>query len=148
MVSGFPSSVRGGLDKAAPNHHTYGELLDMAFPYYLSIGMTSDEYWNGSNDLKPAFRKAHKMRIRDLNHGYWLQGRYIYDALWQVSPLFRAFSKAKEPVPYPDRPYAIDAEEVKQREEEKKRQEYEKSLAGMKSRMEKWNKVFWQKHNK
>ena len=30
------------------------------FPYYLSIGMTADEFWNGDNGLPKAFREADK----------------------------------------------------------------------------------------
>lgn len=139
MVSGFPSSTGGNPNEVVPRLYTYGELLDLAFPYYLSIGMTATEYWDGENELKPAFRKAHKEKMKRDNLMMWLQGKYIYDAMLSVYPLFNGLSKRNEPYPYVKEPYVIDDEERKQRERETAKAKYEKSLADMKKRMEKWN---------
>jgi hypothetical protein len=129
----------GDLNEVVPHSYTYGELLDTAFPYYLSIGMTASEFWDGENDLKPAFRKAHKEKLRRENLMMWLQGRYIYDAMLSVYPLFNGLSKRNEPYPYVKEPYVIDDEERKQRERAEAKRKYEKSLADMKSVMKRWN---------
>ena len=147
MVSGEPSFVGGNLKKVV-THYTYAELLDKMFPYYLSIGMTASEYWDGENDLKKAFREAYKMRANENNFNLWLQGKYIYDALISVSPVLNPLSKKKEPFPYSDHPYDLFEEDRKARLEAKKRKEYEEAIAKMKARMESWNKQFKNKRKK
>lgn len=133
-------------NEVAPHSsYTYTELLDLAFPYYLSIGMSPEQYWDGENEWKKAFRKAHQIKTNNENLMMWLQGRYIYDALCMVSPLFNALSKRKEPYPYITEPYAIDKEHIEKKQKEKKEKEYEQAIAKMKDRMEKWNERFRQK---
>lgn len=148
MVSGLPSSTGGNQKEVAPRSYTYGELLDLAFPYYLSIGMTPEQYWDGESEWKIAFRKAHKKKINDQNLMMWLQGRYIYDAVGSLYPLFNALSKKKEPYPYVSEPYAIGKEEKEQREKEKARRQYEQRIADMHTRMNKWNERFKQRKSR
>ena len=38
----------------------------------------------------------------------WEQGLYIYEALCDVSPILRAFSKATKPLQYPQQPYGLE----------------------------------------
>lgn len=72
---------------------TYTEIFEECFPYYLSIGMTYELFWEGDVTLPKLYRKAEKMRqeqqLNDINFKAWLQGRYIYDALIFASPLMR-----------------------------------------------------------
>lgn len=138
-MSGPPSFLGDSPVKATPLY-THTEILDKAFPYYLSIGMTAEEYWDGDSDYKRAFREAHKMKTREQNFNKWLQGMYIYEALCKVAPLFNAFSKKHEPLPYSQEPYPILAEDIKAKQDQKKREEYEKALSSMKARAEAWNK--------
>ena len=43
---------------------------------------------------------------------------YIYEALCDVSPVLHAFAKSgTKPNPYPDRPYAITTQEIKDKKE-------------------------------
>ena len=60
---------------------TYGEYFKQAFPYFLAIGMTAEEYWEGDPRLAQAFYKAHKLKITMTNQQLWLQGLYIYRAV-------------------------------------------------------------------
>lgn len=69
--------------------------------------MTAEEYWHGDADLTKFYRKANKLKIERKNKELWLQGLYIYDAICAVSPVLRAFSKAKKPSPYPSEPYDL-----------------------------------------
>lgn len=59
--------------------------------YYLSIGMTLDEYWFASPRLVRYYREAHKYRIQMRNQELWLQGLYNFNAFGTV--LANAFSK-------------------------------------------------------
>jgi len=89
----------------------------------MSIGMSYDEFWNQDVLMAKAYRKANELRDKKRNQELWLQGMYIYEALCNVSPLFRFNMKKGQikPEPYPKEPYPITAIEVKEREERDRR---------------------------
>lgn len=101
-------------------------------PYFISIGMTYEQFWYGDVSMPKYYQKAFEMKEkREAKKGKWTiweQGLYIYEALCDVSPILRAFSKAKKPLPYTSKPYDIDeidkigneGETEKQKEEKKK----------------------------
>lgn len=93
----------------------------------MSIGMSYDEFWNQDVALVGVYRKAQDLRDKRRNRELWLQGMYFYEALCDVSPLFR-FSMKKgtiRPEPYAREPYPVTEEEVRERElrEAKKKEE-------------------------
>lgn len=109
---------------------TYTEQFYELFPFYLSIGMTFDQYWNDDCALTVHYRKAHELRTKRKNHEMWLQGLYVYDALCSVSPILQAFAKkGTKPLPYPELPYPISDKEAKEREEERQRANRKKAMA-------------------
>ena len=88
--------------------------------------MTEEQYWDGDTSLVRAYRKADEMRRKRRNEELWLQGAYIYEALCDVSPVLRPFAKAgTKPVPYPEEPYPITVEDMREREEREKREKME-----------------------
>ncbi len=90
---------------------TFTEQFETQCPFYLSIGMTYDEYWYGSADRVIYYRKAYKMKQKRNNDLAWLNGRYVYDALKAIVPALRGLSK--EPVePYLEEPYPYTKEDV------------------------------------
>lgn len=52
-----------------------------ALPFYLSIGMTADEYWFGHPNLVTAYREAWKLKMRHENEVAHLQGFYVHAAV-------------------------------------------------------------------
>jgi hypothetical protein len=97
----------------------------------MSIGMTYDEFWDGDVSLCEVYREAQELRDRKENQALWLQGRYIYEALCDASPLFR-FSMKKgviKPEPYLNEPYPITMAEVREREEREERKKQERMKA-------------------
>lgn len=112
----------GISDEDIPNF--ISKMLDDCFPFYLSIGMTSEEYWEGDPSLVKAYRKAYEIKRDRKNQEMWMQGRYIYDAMARMAPLYNVW-KPKEPTPYPNEPYPLTEKEVEERmlREERKRQE-------------------------
>lgn len=109
---------------------SYTDIFNEQFPYYLSIGMTYDQYWNDDCLLVKYYRKANKMRNDRKNQELWLQGMYIYEALCDVSPILHAFAKSgTKPNPYPDKPYALGEDEVEKRKEEKRKADRAKAKA-------------------
>lgn len=61
-----------------------------------------------------------------MNFEKWLQGRYVYDALCATAPILRAFSKARKPNDYPEKPYDLTPEDRQERLEEEQRERYER----------------------
>ena len=95
---------------------TLAEIFTQAFPYYLSMGMTYNEFWFGTPSLVRAYRKAYDMKRHERNYELWMQGRYIFDAL-RCAPLLVGFpEKGTKPGDYPDMPYQLTEKEAKERE--------------------------------
>lgn len=121
----------------------YTEVFRKQFPYYLSIGMSPDEYWDGDNDLCRYYRKADELKRERKNHALWLQGMYVYDALIRVNPIFHDFVKrGTKPTPYPEEPYPITERAIKESRERKEKATAMKGLEFMKALMASINEKF------
>ena len=143
LVSSSLSATEGsGHNSSLPNF-TYTERFEELFPYYLSIGMTAEQYWDGDCTLAKSYRKAEELRTERRNQEMWLQGMYIYEAICDVSPILHAFAKkGAKPHPYPSRPYAITEKQIQQEREEKERRLAEKGKRFMEALMQSTNKRF------
>ena len=141
MVTSSESADGGG--QSAPFSNSYTKTFYDHFPYYLSIGMTPEQYWDGDPSLAKYYRKSDEIRRERRNQELWLQGMYIYEALCDVSPVLNAFAKkGTKPNPYPDHPYPLS---TKDRDAEKKlreRRERDKARRYMEAKMAKLNKRF------
>ena len=111
----------------------YYEVFHEHEPYYLFLGMSSDEYWNEDSTRVKKYRKMYEYKREERNHEMWLQGLYIYEALLDVSPMFHDFIKKPKPLPYPDKPYALSREEHEEREKSKEQTKMEGFLAKTKA---------------
>ena len=85
------------------------------FPYFLSIGMTYEQFWEEDTDLINDFIKAEQYRQTKLNNQLWLQG--IYERLAIGSCLSKGVKYPKEPIPLSQ----DDVESAKQQRVEKLR---------------------------
>ena len=143
LVSSSLSATEGSGRDSSPPSFTYTERFYEMFPYYLSIGMTSEQYWDGDCTLVKYYRKAEELRNDKRNQELWLQGMYIYDALCDVSPVLHAFAKkGAKPHPYPSKPYPISEKQIRQEREEKERKLIEKGKRFMEAMMQSTNKRF------
>ena len=132
----------GGVTATAPLH-SYGEKFEELFPYYLSLGMTEEQYWDKDCTLVAAYRKAEELRMNRRNQEMWLQGAYFYDALCRVSPILHAFAKkGAKPVPYLSEAYALTEKQVELRQEEHAKGVYDKGKKLMEGFMASHNKKF------
>ena len=135
-------SVEGG-GQSVPFSNSYTDKFYDAFPFYLSIGMTPEQYWDGDSTLAKYYRKAHELQRKRRNEDLWLQGMYIYEALCDVSPILQAFAKrGTKPHPYTDRPYSITSEDREEERKLKEQRDREKAKQYMLSKMAKINKMF------
>lgn len=150
MVSGSLSAFSEGNERNGLSPlFTYTEKFYEQFPYYLSIGMTYDQYWNDDCDLVKYYRQAEEIRNERKNQELWLQGLYVYEAICDVSPVIHAFAKkGTKPIPYVPKPYPLNAKQRIQEEEEKERKIAEKGKKIMESFMCANNKRFKEKAQK
>ena len=130
LVSDSSPFEGGEPDKGFASFISYTEQFYSHLPFYLSIGMTYEQYWNEDCCLVKYYSEAFKLqRYRD-NERMWLQGMYIYEALCDVSPVLRAFAKkGTKPIEYSTQPYAITKEEIERRRIEKEKAKYEQMRA-------------------
>lgn len=127
MVSGSLSVDGGSERKVRSPFLTYTEQFYEVFPYYLSIGMTYDQFWNDDPTLVMYYRQADEMRIERKNQELWLQGLYIYEALCDVAPIMHAMAKkGTKARPYAEQPYPITEKQRRREQEEKERRIAEK----------------------
>lgn len=121
---------------------SYSEIFENQFPYYLSIGMSPAEYWDGDPSLVKAYREAYKTKLKIQNQLLWLQGRYVYDAICQASPIYNAFAKkGTKPIPYTKEPYPL-ATNPREEKESAEKQAYEQNKAYMEAFAMTFNKKY------
>ena len=141
MVTSSESVTGDG--QSVPFSNSYTKVFYDQFPYYLSIGMTSEQYWDDDASLPKYYRKADEMRRERKNQELWLQGMYIYEALCDVSPIMQAFArKGTKPTPYTDHPYPLTVKERKEEKKQREKQERDKARRYMETQMAKINKLF------
>ena len=113
---------------------TYSEIFDDCFPFYLAIGMSYAEYWEGDSSLTRYFRKAYKIKQEQDNNNAWWQGLYFYDAIsTALHNAMRGMGKSKPPAKdYAKQPYELFKKEKTEAEKAKDVQvEQEKAAAWM-----------------
>lgn len=89
-------------------------MFDEAFPFYLSIGMTYEQYWEGDSWLVKDYRKAYEYRRDEMNWQAWLQGMYIYEAIADIAPILHPFAKkGTRARKYAEKPYEFKKPEKK-----------------------------------
>lgn len=135
----------GGVVRPAPRF-AYTEKFYEVFPFYLAIGMTAEQYWDGDCELVRYYRKAAKIRQDLKNQDAWLQGMYVYQAIGNLAPILRAFAKkGVKAIPYPDQPFAFDTKQKDERQEAKREKQDEKAKAYFQALALSLNKKFQEK---
>lgn len=85
MEDGELSVVAPPSDK---HKKTYGEILDELCVFYMSIGVTYEEFWYGDYTKLKYILKAYEMRqereLEKLNESCYLAGLYNYNAFSSV----------------------------------------------------------------
>ena len=103
---------------------TMKNIFEEVFPFYLSIGMTYEQFWEGQPSLVVFYRQADELNRKRRNQEMWLQGRYIYEAIGSFAEILPAFPKKGAKVhPYMDELIPItmaEADECKEREKKEK----------------------------
>ena len=106
---------------------SYTEVFENAFPFYLSIGMTYEQFWEGKPSLTVYYRKANELKRKERNQELWLQGLYIYNAIGAFAEILPAFPKKGAKVhPYMEEPMPLTEKENKERVERKQQEKMER----------------------
>ena len=118
------SDQEGGTNNLTPI--SYKKIFLDQFPFYLSIGMTPEQYWHGDVYNIRAYREAYHLQRQRQNEMLWLQGAYVYDAVLAASPVFHDFAKkGTKALPYMEYPVPLTPKEAREQREEKERRRYE-----------------------
>jgi hypothetical protein len=103
-----------GGNEIIPPERSFTEVFEEAFPIYLVMGMTPEQFWEGSPELAIGFRRADEIRRRRMNEELWLQGIYVAEALnATVGNMFSKGNKNK----YPSEPMPLTEDEQRERRE-------------------------------
>ena len=115
----------GGVTPDEPStSRTYTEIIYEQFPFYLSIGMSSAEYWTGDPILARYFREAYQLKQEQEDSHAWLQGLYVYEALSvALSNSFR--KKGTTAAKYSEQPYLQQKKEKERAAQEDKPDPFE-----------------------
>ena len=94
----------------------FTEIFERLCPYYISIGMTYDQYWRDDPTIAKIYRRVYKIKQEETKWNIYEGGMYTYEALCKVSPVLHAFAKnGTKPLPFSKKPYGI--EKIKEIEE-------------------------------
>ena len=149
LVTDLSSSEGGGGTKGRPSPVSrYTEKFEELCGYYMSIGMTYHDFWDGDCCMVKYYRDKAKRDREHENFNLWLQGAYIYEALLDASPAFNALSKKKKPFPYMEHPVPLSVDESERAKEQENRKKMEQGKEAMKRIAEDFNKRFMEKRKK
>lgn len=75
-------------ERISPSTLSISEFFEEQAPFYLSIGMTHGEYWNGDPELAryslKAFNLKQEREFNNANRISWLQGAYVHNAVYSA----------------------------------------------------------------
>lgn len=144
-VTSSSSNGGGGDNDRQSPHLRYGDKFEELCGYYMSLGMSYQDYWDGDNCMTKYYRKMDEYNMKRKNYESWLQGAYVYEALLCASPLLNAFSKKNEPIPYRSEPIPLTEKDILDKEEREQKKTMEKGKAFMQAMMKSINKKFEEK---
>ena len=148
LVTGIDSETGGNATTALPpnRYDTHTEAFYAVVPFYLSLGMTWNQFWNGDCTMVKYFREAEKIRVNNRNTEMWIQGAYVYKVLEAFAPILPAFPKKGARVgDYLSEPIPLSDKEAKEKEEREAQQASEKGMSQMLGWMKRVNE---KNHNK
>lgn len=122
------SSGNDGDTDTTVSPFPYSDFMERECPYYLAMGMTYEEYWEGSAELTIFFREKAKIERQRKNYEMWLQGAYIYHALMAVAPAFNALAKDHTPSDYLDDVIPQTKQEAEKQKIRKERKRMEEQM--------------------
>ena len=88
---------------------SYTEVFEKQCPFFMSIGMSYQEFWYEDCWIANYYLKAYTIKKDQINEQLWLQGMYVFEAILCASPVLHAFSKkGTKPLPDAEKPFLMD----------------------------------------
>lgn len=118
-------------EKLSTEDKTYTEIFKEALPFYISIGMNVDQFYNEDVTLATIYRKAYDIKNERDNSRLWLQGLYIYDAI--NTSLYNVFCRksGQSAASYTQKPYPINQKQLEEDHEKSVERERAKAKVWM-----------------
>ncbi|MGM9663781.1 MAG: hypothetical protein ACI3XF_02960 [Eubacteriales bacterium] len=89
----------------------------------MSIGVSCNDYWFGDYSFLPFYEQAYETEIEETEYRAWLYGRYVYEAIGDLSPILHAFAKkGAKPIDYPSEPHPATNRQLERLNEKKEAQ--------------------------
>ena len=130
-------------------YSSFTEVFEEMCPYFMSIGVTYEQFWYGDFDICKYALKAEKLRNVKKNNDFWWNSLYIFRALLDASPAFHDFGSGDEVKIKPlDRPLPLTQEEAEEREQQKIRENQEMMMDYLLSYAERHNQQLKEERNK
>lgn len=102
---------------------SFTRIFEYCFPYFLSWGMSYEQFWNGEPSLVKYYLKARELKVQEDNTNAWLQGIYFTQAL--NSALSNVFAEKKsDRVQYFEKPIAVTKEQIEIERAKKEEEEF------------------------
>ena len=102
------------------------------------MGMSREEYWEGTPYLVVSYRTAFKLRQEKENGDAWWAGAYIRQAVQSALSTSLPWFKGKS-IGYPKEPHRITPL-TKEEKEEQKRKEQEKAIRSLNAWKDAWDR--------
>lgn len=122
----------GDRVKTIPRYIRYSERFEELAGWYMSIGMSYHDYWDGDADMPKYFRDKYKAENDIINYRLWILGSYIYEAILDASPALNPLMKDHTPVPYRANPFPLDDKEKQRLEKLEEKNKFNKAVSSMK----------------
>ncbi len=102
--------------------------------------MTPTEFWEGDVFLVEAYRKAHKLKLKQQNEFMYIQGLYNFQAFSTTLSNFHLDGKTHKVNNYLDKPFDLylTEEETEERKREKEEKEKQKLVAYLTNLQKSW----------
>ena len=144
LIDRFPKtdnhSFTNDSSSEEQKYETYTAVFEAVCPYFMSIGVSYDEFWNGDFEICKYAQKAEILRKKRKNQDAWWNSIYTFRALCDASVLFHDFVDKKPELKFSTEiPLPLSMEEAEEQEKAKKTKEMEAFAAKM--------EVFAQTHN-
>lgn len=132
-------------------HIFLNKIFEDNCPYFMSIGMTYQQFWEEDPTIAKYYLKAYKIEEERIDWILWKLGVYGYEALCDVSPVLHAFAKkGTKPLPFAEKPLFIKDSimETAKEKEEKERKNIENERLKAEINFNVWARMIGKKFNK
>ncbi len=113
-------------------YETYTSVFEAVCPYFMSIGVSYHDFWDGDFEICKYAQKAELLRKKRRNQDAWWNSIYTFRALCDASVLFHDFVDKKPELKFSTEvPLPLSMKEAKEQEKLKHEREMEAFSAQM-----------------